>query len=337
MKNVLVLLAGLALIASVHGTTGISGIVTNADNSHPIISARVCCRAESSRAYTDSTGYYLFSQLAPGTYTVTVGASGFLPDTYPEPVAVVDGQVTPDINFALNPVTPPPTGGLSGHVTNAANGEPISNATAYALGGQGSVHTDSLGFYEIDNLAPRNWMVHCGADGFIWQYTHDSVSVTAGRVTPDINFALVPAPPPESTGISGRVTNYSTGAPIYHANVSCSGQSAVYTDANGVYYVAAGSGPHNEWASADGYENGIYPESVLVTQGQVTEDVGDVNDPVEHGHVVGQTRDQAQPEGRFQGLAPKGPEQGNQGKDQQVRLVPLGEGRGHQQTGEDGG
>jgi hypothetical protein len=184
MRKVLVLLAGLALIASVHATTGISGIVTNADNSHPIMYARVCCRAESSRAYTDTTGFYLFSQLAPGTYTVTVGASGFLKDTYPEPVVVVDGQVTPDINFAL-----------------------------------------------------------------------------------------VVAPPPESTGISGRVTNYSTGAPISHASVALSGQSTVYTDADGAYYCAASAGWHNAWASADGYLNGIYPESLLVEQGATRESI----------------------------------------------------------------
>ena len=52
---------------------------------------------------------------------------------------------------------------------------------------------------------------------------------------------------------------------------------------------------------------------------------------------MGHTGNQPQPEGRFQGLAPEGPEQGNQGEDQQISLVPLGEGRGQQQAGEDGG
>jgi hypothetical protein len=362
MRKVLVLLAGLALIASVHATTGISGIVTNADNGHPILSARVCCRAESSRAYTDSAGFYLFSQLAPGTYTVTVGASGFVSDTYPEPVVVVDGQVTPDINFALHPVTPPPTGGISGHVTNAANGHPLRYAKAYACGAQGYAYTDSLGFYELDNLEAHKWMVHCGAEGFVWQFSPESVTVTAGHVTPNvdfalvavpppetgsisgrvvsaatqepiyhahvirvgssqgaytdssgryvidsvpkgkyamyayasgyvgasypdsvpveanhntpnINFALVPASPPESTGVRGRITSFTTGAPIVHANVTLSGQSAVYTDANGVYYSAATAGWHNAWGGADGYLNGIYPESILVQQGAVRESI----------------------------------------------------------------
>ena len=67
------------------------------------------------------------------------------------------------------------------------------------------------------------------------------------------------------------------------------------------------------------------------------EDVGDKDDPVEQGHVVGQTRNQPQPEGRFQGLPLQGPEQRHQGEDQQIGLVPLGKGRGQQQAGEDGG
>ncbi len=52
---------------------------------------------------------------------------------------------------------------------------------------------------------------------------------------------------------------------------------------------------------------------------------------------MGQPRNQAQPEGRFQGPVLQGPEQGNQGEDQQIRLVPLGKGRGQEQAGEDGG
>ena len=65
--------------------------------------------------------------------------------------------------------------------------------------------------------------------------------------------------------------------------------------------------------------------------------MGDVDDPVEQGHVVGQARNQAQPEGRFQGLVPEGPEERHQGEDQETGLVPLGEGRGQQQAGQDGG
>ena len=69
----------------------------------------------------------------------------------------------------------------------------------------------------------------------------------------------------------------------------------------------------------------------------MSEDVGDINDPVEQGGIVGQPRDQTQEEGRLQGFAPQGPKQGHQGEDQEIRLIPFGEGGGQQQAGEDGG
>ena len=65
--------------------------------------------------------------------------------------------------------------------------------------------------------------------------------------------------------------------------------------------------------------------------------MGDVDDPVEQRQVVGQARNQPQPEGGFEGLLLEGPEERHQGEDQQPGLVPLGKGRREQQAGEDGG
>ena len=56
--------------------------------------------------------------------------------------------------------------------------------------------------------------------------------------------------------------------------------------------------------------------------------MGDVDDPVEQGHIMGQAGEQAQAEGGLEGFALQGPEQGHQGEDQQLGLVPLGKGRG---------
>jgi hypothetical protein len=90
------------------------------------------------------------------------------------------------------------------------------------------------------------------------------------EVTTDIDFALAPLPP---TGISGETTDYETGDPIYHATLSGSGLPTVYSDSNGAYFVSADPGHYVLWASQTGYENGIYPESILVQQGVVTESI----------------------------------------------------------------
>jgi hypothetical protein len=351
MRKLVVLLAGLAMLAGLHAATGISGIVTNAENGQPIRSARVCCRAESSRAYTDSTGFYLISQLTPGTYTVTIGASGFEPDTYPEPVVVVQDQVTPDINFVLHR---PPTGGISGHVVSTENQQPIPNAYVYAVGTQYHAYCDSTGHYEMSGLLVGKYLLHARASWFVYETYPESVSVVANQVTPDIDFALVPAGVisgrvtsastqlpirnatvyasgpngsatvltdtggrysismllaagryrvrveasgyqsatyPDSVtvtagqateninfalvmsgGISGRVTNASTGAPIYHASVGA-GSGSAYTDSNGVYVIAINPGLYRVICYATGFASGIYPESVLVVQGHVTPDI----------------------------------------------------------------
>jgi hypothetical protein len=351
MKKLVVLLAGLAMFASLQATTGISGVVTNADNGQPIISARVCCRADSSRAYTDSTGSYLISQLTPGTYAVTVGASGFQPDTYPAQVVVVQDRVTPNIDFALHR---PPTGGISGHVVNAENQRPIPNAYVYAVGTQYHAYCDSTGYYEMHDILVGKYLLHARASWFVYETYPESVPVVANQVTPNIDFALVPAgiisgrvtsastqmpirsatvcasgpngyayvttdtggrysismllpagryrvrveaqgyqpaTYPDSVtviagqateninfalvisgGISGRVTNVQTGAPIYHASVG-GGSGSAYTDSNGVYVIAVNPGLYRVICYATGFASGLYPESVLVVQGQVTPDI----------------------------------------------------------------
>jgi hypothetical protein len=335
----------------VHAATGFSGIVTNAGNSQPIRYARVCCRAESSRAYSDSTGFYVFSQLAPGTYTVTVTASGFQPDTYPEPVVVVQDSVTPDINFALHP---PPTGGIPGQVVDAENQQPIANAYVYAVGTQFHAYTDSTGYYEMQGVAVGKYLLHARADWYVYETYPESVAVVENQVTPDIDFALGPAGAisgrvtsagtgqaisgasvyafgpngsatvttdtggrysiycqlapgryrvrasatgfqtayyPDSVtvfagemtpdinfalamngGITGQVTNAQTSEPVFHASVG-NGQGSAYTDSNGVYVIATNPGSYRVFCYATGYASGIYPESVLVVQGQVTESI----------------------------------------------------------------
>lgn len=352
MRKLVVLVAGLAAFASLHATSGISGFVTDADNGLPIRNARACCRAESSRAYSDSIGSYLISPLSPGTYTVTISASGYVRDTYPDPVVVVPEQVTSNISFALHRI---PTGGISGRVVNAESQQPIPNAYVYAVGTDYHAYCDSNGYYEMGGMLVGKYLLHARAAWFVYQTYPESVPVVANQVTPNINFALVPAGAisgcvtsasthlpirsatvyasgphgsayvttdtlgrysismqlaagryrvrasasgyqtgyyPDSVlviagratehidlalvisgGISGRVTNLQTGAPIVHATVACSGLPNAYTDNNGAYLVAANPGRYTVWASCDGYLNGIYPESILVQPGAVRESI----------------------------------------------------------------
>ena len=354
MKRMIVI-ALLAVCASVYATGGISGVVTDSATGLPIHNARVSCRADSSVTYTDSTGYYLISSLPPGEYTVRASASGYAGDTYLEPVVVVDSQVTDSINFAL--VHLPPTG-ISGYVTDYESGEPIYHATLNG-GGLPTVYSDSNGAYFIS--ANTGWYaVWCSKTGYENGIYPESIHVESGSITEGINYALLsttgktgiggrltdgsrelgigdgvviasgpngcdtatsvptggyvisdlplgkyevtatavgfrPGVAPDSvlvesgqvkwcpfymqpesvpaTGISGHITNYENGEPIYHATVSGNGLPTKYTDSTGAYFIPAGPGEYTLWAWHDGYENGIYPESIHVEQGVVTDSI----------------------------------------------------------------
>jgi protocatechuate 3,4-dioxygenase beta subunit len=86
----------------------ISGVVTDSVTGLPIFHAmvNVHLRHFERRAFTDSTGAYTIPNLRPGNYRVMSMAPTYMPKMYADPVIVVGGQATTDINFALVPRQP---------------------------------------------------------------------------------------------------------------------------------------------------------------------------------------------------------------------------------------
>jgi hypothetical protein len=88
------------------------GTVTDSSTGNPIVGAGVT--AGSYTVYTNSSGFYQFSPLAPGSYSVNAFETGYFPNSASN-IAVTDGGVTVQ-NFALvrnqavpTPTPPPPT------------------------------------------------------------------------------------------------------------------------------------------------------------------------------------------------------------------------------------
>lgn len=282
MKRAFVLLAGLALVAGLQAldVTGISGRVTNAQNGQPIAGAAVC--TGHGGAYTDTSGYYLI-QIQAGTYEVHASADGFQTEVYPESVVVVHGQVTDSIDFALEPLGSE-NGGISGRVTDSVTGDPIAGALLVANGphGHSEVHSYACGGYQIADLPPGKYRVCASAAGYEPAVYPESVVVTAGHVTPNINFALQPAGG-QTGGISGFVTNASNGEPIPGALVTAigpHGSGQAHTCQYGGYLIAnLPAGKYRVCAQAQGFEPKVYPESVLVVAGQVTDSINFALEP----------------------------------------------------------
>jgi protocatechuate 3,4-dioxygenase beta subunit len=288
------------------GTGSISGRVTDETTGLPLPMAHVwahrdICPPCGGEAWTDTAGYYLIQHLGTGQYTVGVHKDGYEDETYPELVSVVEGQNTPNIDFALAPISGPQFGSISGRVTDEVTGLPIIGAEIRLSGMWHNVwHTDSAGYYACDNVPVGFYIVSAHAIGYYPETYPDSVQVIEGQNTPNIDFVL--APMGGGTGsISGRVTDAETGLPIPMAHVwahsegghPCCGGEA-WTDTAG-YYLIQNLAPRQYTVGVHkcGYQDAVYPELVTVYDGQNTPNIDFALTPMgEPGSISGTVTDQ---------------------------------------------
>jgi hypothetical protein len=257
--------AGINFVLSAGGR--ISGTVTAAAGGTPLEDVVVGILNSSGAfvtgAQTDSNGAYMTGAMPPGTYfAVVTGVPGFANQIYNggtcgifcntangTGINVVANQTNSGINFALQP-----GGSITGTVTSAANGTPLTNFQVQLFSstglGLGSVNTNASGVFTMTGLAPASYYVRTNqASTFVNQLYNGVtcvgcnvtasggtlVPVTAGVNTPNINFAL-------ATGgrISGTITNANGGAPLQGVtagvfNSSGVGMGGTNTSASGVY------------------------------------------------------------------------------------------------------
>lgn len=265
------LLASLAAVAGLHAqTTGIAGTVVDAETRQPIPGATVCCYVAS--AQTDSLGNYLIAGIAPGCYRVRAIKTGYQIAYYPESVEVIHGRVTPGIDFTLIR-TGAQYGCISGRVTDSRNGNVIVGAEVRAAGPPGSRGTlQGTCEYRIDSLLPGKYRVSATAAGYEPGCYPESVTVVAGQNTGGICFRLSPIGS-QTGGIAGWVYDARTRLPIVGATVCC-GAGNARTNERG-YYIIDGLEPrrYQVRAMAHGYVTAVYPESVEVAGGRVTENI----------------------------------------------------------------
>ncbi len=128
----------------------------------------------------------------------------------------------------------------SPQVVNASTLVPVPGALVSASGGtvgSGSAVADGQGQYSITSfLDSGNYTVTASAPGFIDQPVNNIV-VTAGALTPNVNIVMN-----VSGGISGKITDATTGLPVQFALVSVqssdgSSSGGAITDANGYWQI----------------------------------------------------------------------------------------------------
>ena len=276
----------------------VSGRVTDEVSGYPIEEAAITLSGIYCVWYTDSTGYYMCDNIPPGAYEVNAYATGYYQETYPESVVVVEGQNTPDIDFALTP-TGGGTGSISGMVTDEVTGRPIVGAgiTLSDLDCDCMWFTDSTGHYICDYVPPGVYEVYASANGYYPETYPESVIVVEGQNTPHIDFALTPIA--EYGSISGQVIDEQTGLPIIMARLRAIGldnwcYGEAWSDTGGWYGIQhLCPGIYQVVASKEGYAPEVYPDSVIVVAGQNTPNINFALTPItEYGSISGMVTDE---------------------------------------------
>lgn len=161
--------------------TGVlTGTITNAADGRPIAGATVALAGTSGT--TNQSGVYRIENVPVGTHSVETSAPGFERRT--DTVSINEDFPT-TFSTALTPAQR--TTVLTGTISNASNGQPISGARVAV--GTLSATTNASGVYRIDNAAAGNQTVTISASGFTTRT--DTVTIAAGATT-TFSTALVP-------------------------------------------------------------------------------------------------------------------------------------------------
>jgi 5-hydroxyisourate hydrolase-like protein (transthyretin family) len=261
----------------------ISGKVTSASTKDAVAGVQVCASSEvdGQCAKTNSSGEYTVLGLPTGSYEVYFYAPeglNYLTQYYngkssyseAESVLVTAGATTSGINAAMSE-----GGEITGKVTASSSKEALSGIEAcpLAIGGDDGgqcVTTNSGGEYTITGLATGQYKVEFypnGTQNYLTQFYNgkpsaseaDTVSVTAGSTTSEINAALV-----AGGQITGKVTDAAGSTPlpdiqvsVYEANGSYPVAYAV-TDSSGEYTAARLSVGEYKVQFAPEYDAGNY-------------------------------------------------------------------------------
>ncbi|MCM2605594.1 carboxypeptidase regulatory-like domain-containing protein [Rossellomorea marisflavi] len=215
----------------------LTGTVTD-PGSAPIPNATVTVffnNVQIASVLTDASGNYTIPGLAPGSYTVVIGATNF--STVTLGTSITGGQTT-----ILNATLTPNPGTLTGLVQDTgANPLAGVNITVTTSSGTGVIVATTVtgtdGTYTITGLAPGNYIVV--ASNLNFQQGSEGATITSGATTV-VNFILTANP----GSLAGTITNAQTGAPIAGANVQVrildAGGTVIATvssDINGQYSV----------------------------------------------------------------------------------------------------
>ena len=217
----------------------ITGQVINAEDGSAISGAQVSDGIRTS--LTDTAGIYTIDDVSPGSYQLTASKEGY--ETSSLTVNVLSGS-TSLANLALTEVILP--GGITGSVTDAADGSPIAGVVV--TDGTRTATTDASGRYTLADVPAGSYEVTASKENYHSSFL--TVTVLSGS-SAVADFSLSPIVVPGS--ITGSVINAEDGSPIVGATVN-DGTRTTTTDALGEYTIAdVPPGTYQVTAGKEGY------------------------------------------------------------------------------------
>jgi serine-aspartate repeat-containing protein C/D/E len=217
---------------SVAGTFNISGFKINGTDNNGmgienwnIMLLNPATGAELANTTTDSTGFYKFSNLTNGTYSVIEGMkTGWMNISAMSQIINISGADAMNVNFTNTLVVPPQeTFSISGFKINGTNGNGMGlenwNIILYNdTGAQiANTMTDSMGFYNFTNLTNGTYNVTEEMMAGWMNASNSPISQNAtinGSDVTNVNFTNILVPQPTGS-ISGTKYNDLNGNGIW--------------------------------------------------------------------------------------------------------------------------
>ncbi|MGB9082097.1 MAG: carboxypeptidase regulatory-like domain-containing protein, partial [Desulfuromonadaceae bacterium] len=201
-------------------------------------------------------GYFSIPDLAPGTYQVIVGMHGFASHAYRiviTPGGTTDlGTIRLEMSFLMT---------LTGKVTDASTGAPLSGAEVVIQGKDFTGRTDSFGTYAIADIPyPGEYTVKASATGYVGKsYTTSSLPWLQ-----TLDIAL--SPQVTKGSLTGTVVDAITGQPLAGVTTTLMNDSSISatTDSTGIFALnAVPQGPQQVSLALDGYSTRALTTAII--------------------------------------------------------------------------
>ncbi len=237
------------------------------DNTNNVLLDGVTITIENETYSTTNTthggGFYQFTGLTSGTYTVKGEKAGYLPSPGYAVQLYSGAVVQRDISLGVSGVA------IVGTVYDAVTGETKNGANVTATQGTASYTSTGAGQYALNGLSKG---VETTITATLAGYTHTSVTLTPTSSTPyTVDLYLIPdSIAHNGTALAGLVTDAATHNAIPNAQVSLPGHPNATTSPTG-FYLFDDLAPSSYYvsASASGYDDSA-AHAVTLTEGNLT-------------------------------------------------------------------